>query len=123
MPLVKGYPEFMLVFIRCHAALVAAGDRIRSACKTVLNTPLFFSYCMKKYFQKNMGTADRMVRVAAAIIFLALYFTETVTGFYGLLLLVLGIAFIGISIFSFCPFYPLLGINTCKRKLPAEKDN
>jgi hypothetical protein len=30
--------------------------------------------------------------------------------------LVLGIAFVIISLFSFCPFYPLLGISTCKKK-------
>lgn len=71
---------------------------------------------MRNYLRKNMGPADRIIRVTLAMVFFALYFTDTITGTWGLVLLVLGIAFVGISLFSFCPFYPLLGINTCKKK-------
>jgi hypothetical protein len=71
---------------------------------------------LRKYFQKNMGTTDRIVRISFALLFFILYFTKTVTGIFGLVLLVLGIAFVVISLFSFCPFYPLLGISTCKKK-------
>ena len=44
--------------------------------------------------KKNMGTADKAVRVIAAIIMAALYFTKTVEGIFGIILLVLAIVFL-----------------------------
>lgn len=66
--------------------------------------------------KKNMGAADRMIRLLLAAIFAGLYFTDTVTGTFGIVLLVLAGVFVLTSLVSFCPLYPLLGINTCKVK-------
>lgn len=66
--------------------------------------------------KKNMGSADRMIRLLLAAIFAGLYFTDTVTGTFGIVLLVLAGVFVLTSLVSFCPLYPLLGINTCKVK-------
>ena len=66
--------------------------------------------------KKNMGAADRMIRLLLAAIFAGLYFTNTVTGTVGIVFLVLAIVFVLTSLVSFCPLYPLLGINTCKAK-------
>ena len=66
--------------------------------------------------KKNMGSADRMVRLLLAAIFAGLYFTDTVTGTIGIVLLVLAGVFVLTSLVSFCPLYPLLGINTCNVK-------
>ncbi len=66
--------------------------------------------------KKNMGSADRMIRVLLAIIFAALYFTNTVTGVFGIVLLVLAIVFVLTSLVSFCPLYTLMGLNTCATK-------
>jgi Protein of unknown function (DUF2892) len=66
--------------------------------------------------KKNMGSADRMVRLLLAAIFAGLYFTDTVTGTFGIILLVLAGVFVLTSLVSFCPLYPLIGINTCKVK-------
>ncbi len=63
--------------------------------------------------KKNMGTADRIIRVILAIIFGALYFTGTVTGTVGIVLLVLGAVFLLTSLVSVCPLYSLFGISTC----------
>lgn len=63
-----------------------------------------------------MGNADRIIRIALALLFAALYFTNTVTGTLGIVLLVFGAVFILTSLVSFCPLYPLLGINTCAIK-------
>jgi len=68
--------------------------------------------------KKNMGNADRMIRVLLAIIFSALYFTGIVTGLLGLTLVVLSAVFLLTSIFSFCPLYALVGLNSC----PAVKE-
>jgi fatty acid desaturase len=66
--------------------------------------------------KKNMGTGDRVIRIFVAAIFAALYFTNTVTGTWGLVLLVLGIVFVLTSLVSFCPLYLPFGIKTCSTK-------
>lgn len=66
--------------------------------------------------KKNMGNTDRIIRVILAIIFSVLYFTGTVTGTFGLVLVVLGAVFLATSFISFCPLYTLVGLNTCKKK-------
>lgn len=65
---------------------------------------------------KNMGTADKVIRIVIALAFSVLYFTGTVSGTLGYVLLGLGAVFLLTSIISFCPLYLPLGINTCKKK-------
>ena len=67
--------------------------------------------------KKNMGTADRIIRLIIAIIFAYLYFNGAVTGTAGIVLLVLAAVFTLTSLVSFCPLYTLVGARTC----PAEK--
>jgi len=62
----------------------------------------------------NMGTIDRIIRVILAIVFAVLYFSGTVTGALGIILLILGIVFLLTSIVSFCPLYLPFKINTRK---------
>ena len=66
--------------------------------------------------KKNMGNTDRLIRVIAAIVFAVLYFTGTVAGTLGLVLVVLGAVFLATSFISFCPLYTLFGISTCKKE-------
>ncbi len=63
----------------------------------------------------NMGKADRTIRPLLAVVFIALYFTGTVTGTLGILLLVLGAIFLLTSLVGRCPLYRLFGMNTCAR--------
>ncbi|UPT68072.1 MAG: DUF2892 domain-containing protein [Sphingobacteriales bacterium JAD_PAG50586_3] len=63
----------------------------------------------------NMGTADRIIRAIIAIIIAALYFTGTITGVLGIVLLILAGVFLLTSFISFCPLYLPFGINTCKK--------
>lgn len=63
-----------------------------------------------------MGTSDKAIRIIIAAVFAALYFTGTVTGTLGIVLLVVGGVFLFTSVISFCPLYTLLNINTCKKK-------
>lgn len=65
--------------------------------------------------QKNMGGTDRMLRIILAVVFAILYFTGTVTGTVGIILLVLGGILLLTSLVSFCPLYVLLGIRTCRK--------
>ena len=65
--------------------------------------------------KKNMGAADRIIRIVAAIAFAVLYFTGTVMGTWGIVLLVLGSVFVLTSLVGTCPLYSLLGMNTCPK--------
>lgn len=64
--------------------------------------------------KKNMGAADRIIRIIVAIVIAALYFTGTITGTLGIVLLVVGGIFLLTSFISFCPLYTVFGIKTCK---------
>jgi fatty acid desaturase len=66
--------------------------------------------------KKNMGSADRIIRVLIAAVFAYLYFGGVVTGTWGLILLIAGIVFVLTSLVGFCPLYTLVGMNTCPRK-------
>jgi Protein of unknown function (DUF2892) len=66
--------------------------------------------------KKNMGSADRIIRLLLAAVFAVLYFTNTVNGTFGIILLVLGAVFVLTSLISFCPLYPIFGISTCPVK-------
>lgn len=66
--------------------------------------------------KKNMGSADKIIRILLAVVFSVLYFTGTVSGTWGVVLLVLGAVFLLTSLISFCPLYAPFGINTCKTK-------
>jgi hypothetical protein len=65
--------------------------------------------------KKNMGNTDKAVRILLAIIIAALYFTGTVPGVLGLVLLAFAAVFVLTSFISFCPLYLPFGINTCKK--------
>ena len=65
--------------------------------------------------KKNMGSADRLIRLVVAAVFAVLYFTGTVTGTIGIGLLVLAAVFTLTSVVSFCPLYAPFGISTCKK--------
>lgn len=61
-----------------------------------------------------MGFMDRIIRIIISAVFAILYFTGTVTGTWGILLLVLAVIFTLTSLVSFCPLYTIFGISTCK---------
>jgi hypothetical protein len=64
----------------------------------------------------NMGSIDRIIRVLLAVIVAVLYFLGVVSGTLGIVLMVAAAVFALTSLISFCPLYPILGINTCETK-------
>ena len=64
--------------------------------------------------KKNMGNADRIIRLFVALFIAVLYFTDMVTGTFGIVLLVLAGIFLLTSLVSFCPLYAPFGLKTCK---------
>jgi hypothetical protein len=65
--------------------------------------------------KKNMGTADRIIRIIVAAVIAILYFTGVIPGTLGIVLLVLAVVFVLTSLISFCPLYLPFGIKTCKK--------
>ncbi len=63
-----------------------------------------------------MGSADRIIRVVIAAVLAFLYFNGTISGTIGIVAVVAAVVFVATSLISFCPLYPLLGINTCPTK-------
>ncbi|MDM9630966.1 YgaP family membrane protein [Robiginitalea aurantiaca] len=68
--------------------------------------------------KKNMGNADRVIRLIIAAVIGVLYYTGTISGTLGIVLLVLAGVFVLTSFISFCPLYAPFGLSTC----PAKKD-
>lgn len=66
--------------------------------------------------KKNMGSADKIIRIIIAAIIGVLYFTNVVSGTLGIILLVLSGIFILTSFISFCPLYAPFGISSCSVK-------
>lgn len=71
--------------------------------------------------KRNMGTADRAIRIIAACTLVVLYFTGTVTGTWGAVFFILGSIFLVTSLVGWCPLYALFGINTCPANTTAKK--
>ncbi|MEQ9466407.1 MAG: DUF2892 domain-containing protein [Ekhidna sp.] len=66
--------------------------------------------------KKNMGSADRVIRVILAAVLAYLYFTGVLVGTFGLVLVILAAVFVLTSLISFCPLYAPFGLSTCKVK-------
>jgi len=66
--------------------------------------------------KKNMGTVDKTIRIFVAAIVVLLYFTGVISGTLAIILMVFAIIFVITSLFSVCPLYPLLGMNTRKKE-------
>ena len=66
--------------------------------------------------KKNIGSADRAIRILLAIVFAVLFFTDTATGILGIILLVLAVVLLLTSLMSFCPLYTPLKISTNKQE-------
>jgi len=62
--------------------------------------------------KKNMGIADRVIRVIIAAVLVTLYFTNVLTGTFGIVLIVISGIFLLTSLVSFCPLYALTGMST-----------
>ena len=69
--------------------------------------------------KKNMGTADRIIRLIVAALFVVLYFTHVITGTWGIIILILAGIFVLTSIFAVCPLYIPFGIKTLASKKEA----
>lgn len=64
----------------------------------------------------NMGTADKVIRIAIALVIIALYYTGQLSGTMAIVLLVFAGIFIATSFISFCPLYLPFSFSTRKKE-------
>lgn len=64
--------------------------------------------------KRNMSNTDRTARVVIAALFAYLYFSGTVVGTLGIVLVVLGAVFLFTSVTAFCPLYAPFKFSTYK---------
>lgn len=62
----------------------------------------------------NMGTVDRIIRLAVVVIIGVLYYAGQLSGTVAIVLGIVAVAFLATSIIGWCPAYLPLGISTCK---------
>ena len=65
---------------------------------------------------KNMGSIDRGIRLALAIVVAVLYFTGAISGTAALILGVLAMVFLATGLLGFCPLYLPFRISTLKKE-------
>jgi len=66
--------------------------------------------------KKNMGSADRTIRVSLAVLVAILYFTGVIGGTLAIILGILAAIFVVTSFVSFCPLYAPFKISTAGKK-------
>jgi hypothetical protein len=66
--------------------------------------------------KRNMGNADRFIRLLIAAAIAYLYYANIISGTVAIVLLVLAVVFVLTSLISFCPLYRLFGFTTCPVK-------
>lgn len=66
--------------------------------------------------KNNVGTADRVIRILAALLLVVLYTTNTVTGPLSTVLLIISVVLLLTGIMQVCPIYYILKINTKQNK-------
>ncbi len=64
--------------------------------------------------KRNMSNTDRIIRVVLAALFAYLYFSGTVAGTLGIVLVVLGAVFLLTAVVAFCPLYAPFKFSTYK---------
>ncbi len=62
--------------------------------------------------KKNMGRADQIIRILLALTAGILFFTNTVTGTIGWVIIIAGAILLLTSFVNFCPIYSILGLRT-----------
>ncbi|GBE14029.1 MAG TPA: DUF2892 domain-containing protein [Proteobacteria bacterium] len=65
--------------------------------------------------KKNVGTADKTIRIIVGAIFGILVLMGQASGVLAVVLGIFAVVLIGTALFGYCPPYALFGINTCKR--------
>lgn len=64
---------------------------------------------------KNMGKADKIIRLLIAVVLTVLFLNHVITGVFGIVLVILAAVFVLTSLVGTCPLYLPFKINTNKK--------
>lgn len=72
--------------------------------------------------KRNMGNADRVIRILFALVVGVLYFSDQISGLAAIILGVLSVIFLLTGIVGFCPLYAPFKFSTTRKDAgPAVK--
>lgn len=66
--------------------------------------------------KKNLGNADRIIRLCIAGVLALLWFQNIITGAWGIVALSVAAVFVLTSFVSWCPLYAIFGIKSTPKK-------
>ena len=66
--------------------------------------------------KKNIGTIDKVIRILIAVVVVALYFSNVISGTLAIILLALSAILVVTSLISFCPLYWPFGLSSAKKE-------
>jgi hypothetical protein len=66
--------------------------------------------------KKNLGNADRIIRLCIAGVLALLWFQNIITGTWGIVALAIAAVFVLTSFVSWCPLYAMFGIKSTPKK-------
>ena len=69
----------------------------------------------------NIGSSDKLLRLAVAIVLILLFYKEILSDMWGLIALFVALLLTITSLINFCPLYALFKINTAKKKEKEEE--
>ena len=65
--------------------------------------------------KKNIGIADKLIRLIVSAAILVLFLTNIISGTLAIILLIVAGIFVVTSFINFCPLYLPFGLNTCRK--------
>lgn len=65
--------------------------------------------------KKNVGSADRVIRILFAVVVAILLFTNQISGFAAIVLGIFAVVFLVTGLVSFCPLYAAFKLSTAKK--------
>ncbi|SOE20647.1 Protein of unknown function [Spirosomataceae bacterium TFI 002] len=69
--------------------------------------------------KNNVGSKDKVIRLAIATFIGFLLYSDTISGTLGIIAFVVAVILVATSIFSFCPLYRVFGLSSCP--VPKQK--
>jgi hypothetical protein len=66
--------------------------------------------------KKNMGSADKLIRILIAVVIAVLYYFGKIEGTLAIVLMAFSVIFLLTSLVSFCPLYTIFGMKTNKKE-------
>jgi Inner membrane protein YgaP-like, transmembrane domain len=65
--------------------------------------------------KKNVGSADRVIRILFAVVVAILLFTNQISGIAAIVLGIFAVVFLVTGLVSFCPLYAAFKLSTAKK--------